>query len=297
MTGPGILREDELVERDGILHRKDECGASEYRRRWESEASEDPVRSAIAESASGPLDVAALTAKTSPLWDRFPAGRHFEAVLEVGSGYGRIPLYLANARGATWSTYCAVDISEAMLRELRRHDERFGRNRDGTLHAICVSADELPLEDESVDLAISSAVFLHMGKSFVARTLAEIARVLEPGGGVVFDLPFPNARSPVNVPSRLKPRRLRAPNYMKYWTRKEVEALLESSGLGRKAGELVVAPAAYAVLPKRIGPVPVPLARRINTALGTPPERLRDRLATTYDVYSRHLISGQPGRQ
>lgn len=290
MSDPRVLRRDELVARDGILQRADDDAGSEYRRRWEGEAAEDPIRSAIADVASGSVDLAALTAKVSSLWRRFPEGEHFDTVLEIGSGYGRIPLYLANERSATWRTYCAVDISETMLRELIRHDERFGRNRDATLHPIRVSADALPLEDDSVDIALSSAVFLHMGKSFVRRAVAEVARTLKPGGRVVFDVSFPNARNAANVPARLKPHRLRAPNFMKFWTREEVEALLDESGLTRKTGPLVVRPAGYALLPKRVGPLRVPLARRVNAALGTP-SRLRDRLATTYDVHSDGFLA------
>ena len=285
------LRRGELVENDGILHRPEAAGISEYRRRWEDEAAEDHIRSAIAGGSSGPVDLAALTAKTSPLWDRIPEGQHFENVLEIGAGYGRIPLYLANSRGATWSSYYAIDISENMLRELVKYDERFGRNPEANLNAICVSADSLPLEDDSVDLAITSAVFLHMGKSFVERAVAEIARTLKPGGQFVFDVSFPNARNPASFHSRLKPRRLRAPNFMKYWTREEVDSLLNASGLAAKAGATTIEPAGYTLLPKRVGPLPVPFARRVNSALGPSPRRFRNVLATTYDVYSTGLLA------
>ncbi len=284
------LRRDELVDHDGILHRQGDDGASDYRRRWEDEAAEDHVRSAIAGGSSGPVDLTALTAKTSPLWNRLPEGQHFESVLEIGAGYGRIPLYLANARGTTWSSYYAVDIAENMLRELVGYDERFGRNPQASLYPICVSADSLPLEDDSVDIALSSAVFLHMGKGFVARAVAEIARTLKPGGHFVFDVSFPNARNPASLHSRLKPHRFRAPNFMKFWTREEVDALLRESGLAAKAGSTRVEPASYALLPKRVGPLPVPLARRVNAALGPSPRRFRDALATTYDAYSTGLL-------
>jgi SAM-dependent methyltransferase len=286
-----ILRREELVENDGILHRSDATGISDYRRRWEDEAAEDHIRSAIAEGSSGPVDLAALTAKTSPLWDRFPEGQRFETVLEIGAGYGRIPLYLANSRGVTWSNYCAVDISENMLRELLRYDEQFGRNPEANLYPICVSADSLPLEDDSVDLAITSAVFLHMGKGFVQQAVAEIARTLKPGGHFVFDVSFPNARNPASFHSRLKPHRWRAPNFMKYWTRDEVDALLRASGLAAKAGATTIAPAGYTLLPKRVGPLTVPFARRVNSALGPSPRRFRYVLATTYDAYSTGLLA------
>jgi arsenite methyltransferase len=284
------LRRDELVERNSILYRSDEDALSDYRSRWEAEAAADPVRSATAATLPGEADLAALTRKTSPLWQRFPEGRHFETVLEIGTGYGRIPLYLAKVRRCTWSNYYAVDISETMLRELLRHHERFAVNPDAHLYPICLSADELPLESDTVDLAVTSAVFLHMGKSFVRRAVAEIARVLKPQGDVVFDVSFPNARNPANAVSRLKPKRLRPPHFLKYWTRQEVEQLLAETGLEAKAGPLAVEPGGYTLVPKRLGPLPVPLARRINAAVGTPAPRLRDRLATTYDVYSTRLI-------
>ena len=46
---------------------------------------------------------------------------------------------------------------------------------------------------------------------------------------------------------------------MKFWTRREIESLLESSGLTAKTGELRVVAGAHEVLPRRLGPVPVPL--------------------------------------
>jgi SAM-dependent methyltransferase len=211
-------------------------------------------------------------------------------VLEIGAGYGRIPLYLANERGTTWSSYYAVDIAENMLRELVRYDSQFGRNPQAGLYPICVSADSLPLEDDSVDIALSSAVFLHMGKGFVARAMSEIARTLKPGGHFVFDVSFPNARNPASLHSRLKPHRFRAPNFMKFWTREEVVALLERSGLAAKADAIRVEPASYALLPKRVGPLPIPFARRVNASLGPSPQRFRDILAASYDAYSTGLV-------
>ena len=288
-----VLRRGELVEREGILHRADATDASDYRRRWEDEAADDHIRSAIAGDTSGPIDLAALTAKTSSLWDRVPKGSHFETVLELGAGYGRIPLYLANERLCTWSTYCAVDISENMLQRFVEYDERFGRNSEADLHPIRASADALPLEDDSVDLALTSAVFLHMGKSFVARAVAEIARTLKPGGDFVFDVSFPNARNPLSWPPRLKPQRRRPPHYMKYWRREEVETLLVDSGLAAKAGRFSIEPADFRLLPKRLGPLPVPLAGRVNAAVGPSPRRFRDVLGIRFDAYSTRLLAAR----
>ena len=186
-------------------------------------------------------------------------------MLEIGAGYGRIPLYLARERDVTWSTYCAVDISGTMLERLVEYRDRFAPAPESRLYPICVSADALPLEDDSVDLAITSAVFLHMGKRFVRDAVAEIARTLRPGGDVVFDVSFPNAHNPTNLLLRLKPERFRPPHFMKFWTRGEVESMLGRDGpRGEGRTALTIEPGAYAVLPKRVGPVPIPLARRAN---------------------------------
>ncbi len=66
-----VLRLDELVERDGIFHRSGQ-DETEYKRRWEAEASEDHVASAIARGSAGVDDYETLTAKITPLWDRLP---------------------------------------------------------------------------------------------------------------------------------------------------------------------------------------------------------------------------------
>ncbi|MGH3070811.1 MAG: class I SAM-dependent methyltransferase [Gaiellaceae bacterium] len=287
---PGLLRDEELVVRGGVHHRAGEDEISDYRRRWEDEAEEDHVRSAIADGETARLDYETLTGKIAPVWDRIPRGRDLGTVLEIGAGYGRIPLYLARERGIEWSSYCALDISETMLRRLVEYRERFTPG-ETPLYAICASADELPLEDGSVDTVLTSVVFLHMGKSFVARAVAEIARVLRPGGAIVFDASFPNARNPSNLLLQAKPKRLRPPNYMKFWTRREVESLLESSGLRAKTGPLEIVAGAHEVLPRRLGPVPVPLARLANRLAGRLPAALHGVTTLTYTVYSPGLTS------
>jgi arsenite methyltransferase len=286
-----LLRRHELVERDGIYHGADEQELSEYRRRWEDEAAEDHVRSAIATGTTATPDYETLTGKIAAVWDRIPRGSTFGTVLEIGAGYGRIPLYLARARDVTWSTYCAVDISETMLQRFVEYREQFAPAPASRLYPICASADALPLEDDSVDLALTSAVFLHMGKRFVADAVREIARTLKPGGHFVFDVSFPNAHNPTSLLLRLKPERLRPPHFMKFWTRAEVETLLVDTGLAAKAGGFTVEPGVYAILPKRVGPVPIPLARRANRLVGSAPSRFDAVLAESYIAYSSGLLT------
>ena len=287
---PWLLRDGELVVRNGVYHRAGDEQVSEYRRRWEDEAEEDHVRSAIAAGATTKVDYASLTGKIAPVWDRIPRGTDLGTVLEIGAGYGRIPLYLARERDVEWAAYIALDISETMLHRLVEYRDEFTPG-ETPLYLVCASADELPLQDESVDTVLTSVVFLHMGKSFVARAVAEIARVLRPGGQIVFDASFPNARNPSNLLLQAKPKRLRSPNYMKFWTRGEIEHLLESSGLNAKTRPLAIVPFAHELVPRRLGPVPVPGARRLNRLAGRLPVRLHGVTAMTYHVYSPGIVA------
>lgn len=283
-----VVLESRVRRRDGIAF-SDSIPDSAYRRRWEQEAVDNHVRSAIADTSDSPTDDV-LTAKIAPLWERFPDELHVPSVLDVGAGYGRIDLYLARRHQLTCDTFCAVDISESMLRRLIDYRERFELFPEARFEPICASADDLPIEDASIDLALSSVVFLHMGKQFVARAIREIARVLKPGGAFVFDGGFPNALNPSNWPPRLKPGRLRNPNALKYWRRGEVGRLLSESGLADRAGGYRLEPTNYAILPKTIGPVSVPLARRVNRALGAP-SALEDVLAVSFSAYSPEAIT------
>ncbi len=165
-TGRGrvtVVIEERVRRRDGIAF-ADSVPESPYRARWEQEAADDHVKSAIADGSATKRAEDGLTGKIAPLWSRFPAGVHTPALLDVGAGYGRIDLYLARDRGLTCDTLCAVDISATMLSRLLEYREQYDVFPGADLEAICASADDLPIEDGSIDLAVSSAVFLHMGK-------------------------------------------------------------------------------------------------------------------------------------
>jgi len=102
-----------------------------------------------------------------------------ETVLDVGSG-GGIDTILAARRVGPEGTAIGLDVLEEMCERGWRHAAQAGV--DGWTRFLLGEMEEIPLPDESVDIAISNGVLnLSARKS---RALAEIFRVLRPGGRI-----------------------------------------------------------------------------------------------------------------
>jgi arsenite methyltransferase len=110
-------------------------------------------------------------------WLNIPVGG---VGLDVGSGPGNVTASLARAAGPD-GLALGVDISEPML--ARAVSAQAGSNV-GFMRA---DAQQLPLRDETVDAAISLAVLQLIPNPPVA--LAEIVRVLRPGGRMAIMVP------------------------------------------------------------------------------------------------------------
>jgi ubiquinone/menaquinone biosynthesis C-methylase UbiE len=101
----------------------------------------------------------------------------YERVLEVGAGTGFLILNLWQA-GFVGEAH-ATDISEGMLGVCVRTAERLGCELD----VRAGDAEALPYSDGSFDLVVGHAVLHHLPDP--AAALAEIHRVLVPGGGLL----------------------------------------------------------------------------------------------------------------
>jgi SAM-dependent methyltransferase len=99
-------------------------------------------------------------------------------ILDAGMGPGRLCAALAE-RG--WRV-SGVDVAAEMV-ELAR--ERLPEARDRLLRA---EMDSLPFPDESFDAVVATGSLEYAGP---ARALAELARVLRPGGAAVVSYPNP----------------------------------------------------------------------------------------------------------
>jgi ubiquinone/menaquinone biosynthesis C-methylase UbiE len=118
-------------------------------------------------------------------WLSIPAGG---VALDVGSGPGNVTAQLAQAAGPD-GLAVGLDISEPML--ARAVDAQAGPN----VAFLRADAQQLPLRDETVDAATSLAVLQLIPNP--AQTLAEIARVLKPGGRMAVMVPTAGPAGPL----------------------------------------------------------------------------------------------------
>jgi ubiquinone/menaquinone biosynthesis C-methylase UbiE len=102
----------------------------------------------------------------------------WKRTLEIGAGTGYFTLNLLSAGMITQAT-CS-DISPGMLATLRANAERLELD----VETVQLDAERLPFADASFDLVFGHAVLHHIPN--LERAFAEFARVLAPGGTVLF---------------------------------------------------------------------------------------------------------------
>ncbi|MFD9864877.1 glycine/sarcosine N-methyltransferase [Streptomyces alboflavus] len=104
-------------------------------------------------------------------------------VLDLGSGYGGSARYLASTYGCR---VLALNLSEV---ENQRHKElNAARSLSGLIEVVDGSFEDIPYPDDHVDMVWSQDAFLHSGNR--VRVLEEVARVLKPGGQLIFTDPM-----------------------------------------------------------------------------------------------------------
>ena len=102
----------------------------------------------------------------------------FARALEIGAGTGYFTLNLLRA-GIIGEATCS-DISPGMLDTLRANASRLGLD----VQTTPADAEQLPFADARFDLVFGHAVLHHIPD--LDRAFAEFARVLAPGGRIVF---------------------------------------------------------------------------------------------------------------
>ncbi|GAX37372.1 class I SAM-dependent methyltransferase [Nodularia sp. NIES-3585] len=238
-------------------------------------------------------DYTLLTGTPGGTWNKFPLNKSVDSILELGCGYGRAPLHLSKNKNLQCEKYYGIDISQPLLERLIKVKKEYDFFPGAEFFVICTSAEILPLQDDSIDLVISNCVFMHIPDAQLRKLMAEIARVLKPGGMFVFNHSFHNKACPShiihNFIRKLNPVS-RNPIYLKQYSGVEIEEMLVESGIKNKCLEYVVEPTKeYAILPNTIKGVPVPFAKAINSSL-KPSEKQKTTLAYGFSAYSTPLV-------
>ena len=107
----------------------------------------------------------------------------FDRVLEVGTGEGQVARAIFDAHGGT---VVGVDPTRNQIEEAVR--------RGGGPRYLRSGAEALPFDDGSFDAVVCCLVFEHIDA--LDEALAEVARVLRPGGRFVFCLNHPLLQTP-----------------------------------------------------------------------------------------------------
>jgi arsenite methyltransferase len=292
----GKISFNDFQLRDGIYFPNDyeQLNSTEQKQRWD-EIGKTYYGSQKIEQAeeTSPLkqDYTLLTGRPGGTWNKFPINKSVDSILEIGCGYGRIPLFLSKDKNLKCQKYYGIDISESLLRRLVKCKQEYDFFPGAEFYIICASAELLPLEENSVDLIISNCVFMHIPEAQIRKLLIEISRVLKPGGTFVFNHSFHNKSCPShiihNLVRRLNPKQNSV--YLKQYSSVEIDAMLTASGMKTKCPQYTVEPTQeYAILPETIKGIRIPFAKLINRSL-KPSTAMKETLAYGYSAYSTQL--------
>ncbi|HKS70429.1 MAG TPA: class I SAM-dependent methyltransferase [Ktedonobacterales bacterium] len=151
---------------------------------------------------------------------------NFVPVLDAGCGPGRDARVLA----AYGLPVLGVDLSQGMLDEAGERTAR--RLPTGFVRYALMDLRRLELPDASCRGVWAAASLLHLPKRVASRAMAELARVLRPGGPLAL---FLKRREGEQAEEEMQPYPFgevtTAPRFFAYYTPDEVRALVEGAGL------------------------------------------------------------------
>lgn len=103
-----------------------------------------------------------------------------EQVLDVGCGTGTLALEAARRVGRTGAV-CGIDPGEQQIARARAKATRRGLSIEFQIGVI----EQLPFSDQTFDVVFSTLMMHHLPAPLKRQGLAQIARVLKPGGRLI----------------------------------------------------------------------------------------------------------------
>ncbi len=109
-----------------------------------------------------------------------------QRVLDIGAGYGGAARYLAATYGCRVTALNLSEVENERNRQMNRE-----QGLDDQIEVVDGSFEKLPFADESYDVVWSQDALLHSGNR--DQVMAEVARVLRPGGSFIMTDPMQEA--------------------------------------------------------------------------------------------------------
>ncbi len=147
---------------------------TEYNRLVASKLASCDEKEAMAESIGGNFSHFGLFQRALLLQLGLPVDGH---LLDVGCGSGRLALAL---RDLHQLRYTGIDVVPSLL------EYAAARCDNPAWRFLEADGFHIPLDDDSVDMAVAFSVFTHLLHEESYAYLAEMRRVLKPGGIIVF---------------------------------------------------------------------------------------------------------------
>ncbi|MEN9920422.1 MAG: hypothetical protein RL538_315 [Candidatus Parcubacteria bacterium] len=197
-------------------------------------------------------------------------------LLDMGCGYGRVAKYLLPEM--TLGGYVGVDSSYEMLSLFRERYVRSDVEQQTPVLFINADIHTVPIKDQSIDTAIVCAVFLHNHKDVVGKAMAELKRVMKPGGTVLIYSSFPRVATAMGLQGTLYQLLLNLMGKpfkngpVRYYSKAEVTKLFKDFK------EVTIRPAGFSIIPKTLIFLPSPLEKIWRLGFAEPLNRLLERV-------------------
>jgi ubiquinone/menaquinone biosynthesis C-methylase UbiE len=266
-----LLLPQETVEQGDIHIAK---GIAE-RTVWDVHATENPAFAVI----SAADDATAKEKSKGQLEDMKQYLTPEMVLLDFGSGYGRVAELLLPE--FPLEGYIGMDSSLEMLQLFKQRYVRSDEEQKTPLLLLNADIHTVPLKDASVDAVIVCAVFLHNHKDVVKKAMAELKRVVKPGGVVLVYSSFPRVATAMGVQGTIYQFLLNLMGKpfkngpVRYYSRREILELFKDFS------EFSTKSVGFSFLPKTLVFLPSPLEVLYRNIIANPINKLLEKVCPT----------------